>query len=72
MSYQRWTIAILAATTLILLAWEAFCLATPGEDDTISGVIRLMNKQSGGLIALLAIALVLHWFFQSWLPASWR
>lgn len=52
------------------LAWECVAVLEGRLDSTISEAIRQVNRESGGLVALIAAALWVHWFIQ--VPSWWR
>lgn len=60
------TIAI--AVLLVVLLWDAYLTARSSRD-TISNVITMFNRQTGGLVALAIVALWIHWFMP--LPRAW-
>ena len=66
------TVIFLIVVAVGLLAWEFWACYTPGPDDTISAVLRQMNERTGGLLALILLALWLHVFLIDLLPSSWR
>ena len=66
------TICLMTICTVALLLWDGHCLANSETEDTVSECVRAANKASGGLVGLLSIALVVHFFFQGILPESWK
>ena len=63
-------VSIVAAILLItlVLTWDVIAMAI-SPADTISSVLSKWNVQSGGLLALVFIALWIHWFAP--IPACW-
>ena len=56
------------ALLLLVLLWDAYLTARKSRD-TISNIISVFNKSTGGLVALAVASLWVHWFFP--LPKSW-
>ena len=71
-SFRIITIAICVVTAIGLLAWDFCCMFNKETGDTISEVVRQANKGSGGLVALIMLALWMHFFLDWLLPASWK
>jgi hypothetical protein len=57
-------------TFLVLCAWEIWTMADGVPGNTVSAVIRRTNTASGGLVAVISLALWVHWFID-W-PGSWH
>ena len=56
------------ALLLLVLLWDAYLTARKSRD-TISNIISVFNKSTGGLVALAVASLWVHWFLP--LPKSW-
>ena len=61
------TVSAVLLLTLVL-AWDVIAMAI-SPLDTISNVLSKWNIQSGGLLALVFIALWVHWFAP--MPTCW-
>ncbi len=51
-----------------VLVWDIVAMIY-APNDTISNVVSVWNKRTGGLLALIFFALFIHWFLP--LPACW-
>lgn len=66
---MRKTGIFLALVAVALLAWEGYALLDPDDDVAlITTVIRYLNWWTGGLLALLAGGLAVHFFWHG----DWR
>lgn len=59
---------IMLVVAVVLGAWDVYAMLNGVPGDTISERIRAWNVESGGLIAMVIIALWIHWF----LPPFWK
>lgn len=69
---MRYTLWLLIVVTCILVIWELYTMCNSKQGDTISETVRYINRESGGLVALVYIILGIHWFLLDYLPTSWR
>jgi len=67
---KTWMHYIMLTVAAVLLIAEAYAVINVTAEDTVSEVVRAWNRWSGGLIALLMLAVWWHWF--GWLPNDWR
>jgi hypothetical protein len=65
---RHWTIGICIVVPVLLAIYDAACAATPAED-SITQIVRRMNRWSDGLIALGTLAVWWHCFAP--MPNAW-
>jgi type IV secretory pathway VirB2 component (pilin) len=71
---RRWTISICVAVAVLLTIWDVIAFLNNSGDNnaTISDVLRTLNGNLGGLLALATAAIWIHIFAYQWLPAAWQ
>ena len=65
-------IIVVGFTLGIMIAWDviAACAGTLNQDSWCDA-FRTLNKQSGGLLGLMLIAITVHLLCFQWFPAAW-
>ena len=72
MTYKHLAILCVLATIALMIAWDIVALVA-GQLQTASwcDAFRDLNKSSGGLLGMLAIAVLVHVLCNQWFPAAW-